>query len=305
MPSQMGGYNIYAPGENIPDMTSWGRNGGQSISSIPAPAPIQPPRNTGPGAGAAGAAAGAGIAAGALPGYSGDLSSIGGNISSETAGKLPADVIQQIQQQAAERGVATGSPGSDNSNAALLRAMGLTSLQLTQQGQQDFSSILGSLPGYNLSQNPGLYTTPGENLSANVSESQRQAGQQGLGVAQVGVRQGLGMGGGGGVTFPGAGGGGGLPQFDPFGAGYASPAGGGNPNALGITPLGGSLMTGNAMQPSEVDKILQSFGNYNPSQDESIPQDAYDPETGLLRSQGTAPDPNDPAYYDMSMAGAG
>ena len=62
------------------------------------------------------------------------------NIGSELAGQLPQDVITQMQQQAAERGVATGSPGSDNSNGAYLRALGLNSLALQQQGQQNLSA---------------------------------------------------------------------------------------------------------------------------------------------------------------------
>jgi hypothetical protein len=68
------------------------------------------------------------------------------NIDSELQGQLPADVLMQLNQQAAERGVSTGSPGSDNSNAAALRALGLTSLDLTGRGQSDLSSAVGRNP---------------------------------------------------------------------------------------------------------------------------------------------------------------
>lgn len=97
-----------------------------------------------------------------LPGYLSSLSSIGGNIASETSGQLPDDVIRQITQSAAERGVATGSPGSENSNAAMLRALGLTSLDLTQRGQSNLESILPKLPGAAISQNPAYFPTSGQ-----------------------------------------------------------------------------------------------------------------------------------------------
>jgi len=62
------------------------------------------------------------------------------NIQSELAGELPADVLANLRQAAAERGVATGTVGSPNSNAAYLRALGLTSLDLTRMGQQELSA---------------------------------------------------------------------------------------------------------------------------------------------------------------------
>ena len=124
--------------------------GGNAYGSIPT---LPPPVSTLPAATAGAISAGNTVNT-QLPGYAGALSNIGGNISAETAGQLPPDVIQELQQQAAERGVATGSPGSPNSNAAYLKALGLNSLQLTQQGQQNFQSILPSLPGAQISQNP-------------------------------------------------------------------------------------------------------------------------------------------------------
>ena len=58
------------------------------------------------------------------------------------SGQVPDDVVNQILQRAAERGIATGSPGSPNANAAYLRALGLTSLDLTGKGF-DMASNLG------------------------------------------------------------------------------------------------------------------------------------------------------------------
>lgn len=61
------------------------------------------------------------------------------NIGSELGGQVPTDVMNLLGQQAAERGVATGAVGSPNANAAYLRALGLTSLGMQEQGQQDLT----------------------------------------------------------------------------------------------------------------------------------------------------------------------
>jgi hypothetical protein len=106
-----------------------------------------------------------------LPQYNASLGNIGANINAETSGQLPADVLAQIQQQAAERGVATGSPGSPNANAAYLRSLGLTSLDLTNMGQQNLTSILPTLPGASIANNPGFYLTPGEQYNAQLENS--------------------------------------------------------------------------------------------------------------------------------------
>jgi hypothetical protein len=101
-----------------------------------------------------------------LPGYTTSLGNVGGNIQAETAGQLPPDVVRQIEQTAAERGIATGSPGSPNANASLLAALGLNSLQLTGMGQNNLQSILGSLPGASLVANPSFYPSVGQTQEA-------------------------------------------------------------------------------------------------------------------------------------------
>lgn len=57
-------------------------------------------------------------------------------------GQLPKDVVNQILQGAAERGISTGTGGSSNSNAAYLRALGLNSLGMMQQGQNNLKDVL-------------------------------------------------------------------------------------------------------------------------------------------------------------------
>ena len=63
------------------------------------------------------------------------------NIGSELAGQVPQDVMQILQQQAAERGVSSGvGADSPNANSAYLKALGLTSLQQQQTGQSNLSA---------------------------------------------------------------------------------------------------------------------------------------------------------------------
>jgi hypothetical protein len=68
------------------------------------------------------------------------------NIMSMLQGDVPGDVINQIMQQAAERGIATGSPGGPGANSAYLKALGLTSLGLQQQGSQLLGGAIEQTP---------------------------------------------------------------------------------------------------------------------------------------------------------------
>jgi hypothetical protein len=83
----------------------------------------------------------------ALPGFTNMLGQMSGTIGQQLAGQVPSDVLNQIMQQAAERGIATGGmPTSPNSNAAYLRALGLTSMGIQQQGMQNLGSAISMLP---------------------------------------------------------------------------------------------------------------------------------------------------------------
>lgn len=81
-----------------------------------------------------------------LPGYQGMITQSSQNIGQELRGELPNDVVGQILQSAAERGIMTGSPGSANANAAYLRALGLTSLGQMQTGEQNLTAAIGRTP---------------------------------------------------------------------------------------------------------------------------------------------------------------
>lgn len=84
------------------------------------------------------------------------------NIGSELSGQLPSDVLRNIQQAAAERGVGIGSPGSDNANTAMLRALGLDTLALQQQGQANLSSAVARNPAAPIFDPSKMLLTPAQ-----------------------------------------------------------------------------------------------------------------------------------------------
>lgn len=64
-----------------------------------------------------------------------------GIIGSELGGNIPDDVRRQIAIRSAERGVGIGSPLSPNADAALLAAMGLTSLSQVGKGMTNAGNL--------------------------------------------------------------------------------------------------------------------------------------------------------------------
>jgi hypothetical protein len=81
-----------------------------------------------------------------LPGYANMVGQRSENTSQMLRGELPQDVINQISQQSAERGVGGGQAGGPNSNAAYLRALGLNSLDVMGQGSQQLSQSIADTP---------------------------------------------------------------------------------------------------------------------------------------------------------------
>lgn len=217
------------------------------------PAPVQP-QNTAPAAVSTAENQGNNVY-NQLPGYGTDLDNVGSNITAETAGQLPADVIQQITNQAAARGVSNGT-GAAATNQDLLKTLGLTSLNLTQMGQQGLNTQLGMLPGAQLYQNPAFYPTTGQTYEAGVQNSLDAAapdpfaaGNAAIGAAGGGFNAGFG------------GGGGGLPPTP----------GGTSPSTAGGSP-GGTLAGGPGWipgvpigAPSNMDTLSALLQSYNPN----------------------------------------
>lgn len=94
-------------------------------------------------------------------------------VASNLAGQLPQDVVNQLAQQAAQRGVLTGgAPDSPNLNAAYLSSIGRNSLQQQQLGQQQLNSLLGQFQQaapFNLMS--GLVTSEEEQAARNAANT--------------------------------------------------------------------------------------------------------------------------------------
>lgn len=81
-------------------------------------------------------------------------------IQQQLTGQLPRDVQANINQMGAERGIATGMPGSAATNAATMKALGLTSMGLQQQGLENLNAAYHTFPQLN------PLGISGENLAA-------------------------------------------------------------------------------------------------------------------------------------------
>jgi hypothetical protein len=87
-----------------------------------------------------------GFLSSAIPGYNQMRQKSSTNTQQLLSGAIPQDVKNRIAQSAAERGVATGMSGSGNANSALLAALGKTSLDMQQQGEQNFTNAIQRTP---------------------------------------------------------------------------------------------------------------------------------------------------------------
>lgn len=97
-----------------------------------------------------------------LPNYQQNIGQAAQNTTSLLQGQIPTDVANQLTQSAAERGISTGALGSPNSNAALMRALGTTSLGLQQQGAQNLSQQIAQTPTGQQFNPTSFLTTPQE-----------------------------------------------------------------------------------------------------------------------------------------------
>lgn len=140
-----------------------------------------------------------------LPLYDQMVSGSSRNILSQIQGQVPDDVIDQILRTAAERGIITGTTGSENANAAMLRALGLTSLDLMQRGEQALTAAVARTPRGQLFDptGSGSFVTGDQmqeaQMAANIYRSApvpSAAGTRALGAASSGLRAGMAAGGG-------------------------------------------------------------------------------------------------------------
>lgn len=134
-----------------------------------------------------------------LPGYQQMTQQSSQNIGQQLQGQVPSDVINEILQGAAERGIMTGSPGSANANAAYLRALGLTSIGQQQAGEQNLTQAIGRTPQAQNLQLPPFLVTPEQQQQAaaanaiyGAAPNPTAVSQANLAAARSGLGQGLG-----------------------------------------------------------------------------------------------------------------
>lgn len=129
-----------------------------------------------------------------IPGYTGLEQQSSDLIKSELGGQVPADVISLLEQQAAERGATTGmEPSSPNANAAYLRALGLTSLDLTKRGEADLTAAENRNPAAPIVDPSRFVMTPYQQAMLALEQERLRLGYQ----PRLGAYTGPGSGGGG------------------------------------------------------------------------------------------------------------
>lgn len=122
-----------------------------------------------------------------VPGLGGLVQQRSNDISAQLGGNVPQGVINQLAQQAAERGAGAGmGVDSPASMAALEQALGTTSLNQISAGEQGLSSAQGSVPNVPLI-TPPISTAPYANapyISAPFANAQYSAAPS---INQIGV----------------------------------------------------------------------------------------------------------------------
>lgn len=144
-----------------------------------------------------------------LPMYNDMLVKDVSNIYANLGGQVAPDVINLLQQQAAERGIATGMPGAGSINAGYLRALGLTSLQLQQLGNQQLTAAMARTPIQQRQTTTQAGTTTGttkRDLGAEravyaAAPNPKAAAEQAMANAIAGMKAGQELAGGGGVSI--------------------------------------------------------------------------------------------------------
>jgi hypothetical protein len=176
-----------------------------------------------------------------IPGETGLETQSSSNIGQELKGQLPADVMNQLAQQAAEAGI-----GGSSSPAAYLKALGLTSLSQENQGQTDLTAATARNPGAQPFDASSMLLTPAQAGQMNLQQQGQQltqAGQQGQ------------QGGGYGAT----------PSYP---SNYGSTAGTGTSPMYGVEPaesaIGQTMQTGNSYVPNQT--AINSLYGSIPSQ---------------------------------------
>jgi hypothetical protein len=193
-----------------------------------------------------------------LPNYSAMVNTSSGNILNELEGKVPTDVVRMLEQTAAERGISTGTAGSPSGNAALLRAMGLTSLDLTQRGESNLTGAISRTPTVPLLNPATFFVNPEQQQQAESAAALYGSAPNPAAAAEEAIRQARAGASAGypgrGFGPPGGGGGGGSPF-------------GGDPGAYARQPFAADRMinppAGGALGPSDLYDLHENAPAWN------------------------------------------
>lgn len=123
----------------------------------------------------------------AIPNYAALTQTASGNAMSELHGNVPSDVINQLLQGAAERGITGGVPESANSNAAYLRALGLTSIGQQQTGMTNLHQLSADAPIAPLFNPSSMFVSPEQQQEAQMAANLYASAPQPAAAAQNAV----------------------------------------------------------------------------------------------------------------------
>ena len=116
-----------------------------------------------------------------MPGWSGAATQAGKNITSELQGQIPTDVAEQIQSSTAAQALTGGFGGSGLMGNTLAKNLGLTSLQLMNQGQsslQSWSSLIDSMYAPGQMNAASMFVDPQTMFNDTMQNQEMQFGQQ-------------------------------------------------------------------------------------------------------------------------------
>jgi hypothetical protein len=116
-----------------------------------------------------------------MPGFSASASTASKNIASELSGQIPTDVSNAIQSSDAAKALTGGFGGSGLSGNLTARDLGLTSLDLTNQGLSSLESWSGQIdkmfmPGqFNVS---SMFISPQDEFTSTMQNQEQEMQQQ-------------------------------------------------------------------------------------------------------------------------------
>lgn len=123
-----------------------------------------------------------------LPGYDQMMQEASGNILADLAGVIDPDVMNLLQQSAAERGIGSVGAESPNAGAQYLRAIGQTAYQRKAAGQQELTSAIQRTPTSPLFNVASMLTSPTDMQAARMAANLYAAAPDPQAAAEEAIR---------------------------------------------------------------------------------------------------------------------